>query len=250
MRDLRGEELEEAVELLDVASRLGNERRRVGLRGLERAYFELEPVAKPLDPPEHANRVSLSEALVEQIDVVPDACVDPSARVHELEREIRIPTTRSQALLACDGEQAIDHAILGELGDHEAILGPRTDGNVPRRAAFEAVSGASLRPWNGGAAGCGRLASPRRRHARPARGSRYREPVQRGAPPRSGVPRGGSQADRRLAGRGGARPRDGAGGLAPRRDLPGSGRGNAEAARFGRACRAIAVLGGQGTSPR
>src|SRR3954470_10155441 len=154
MRDLRGEELEEAVELFDIAPRLGNERGGIGLRGLERAHLELKPVAKPFHPPEHAHRVSLSEALVEKIDVVPDARVDPSARVHELEREVRTSTARSQALLACDGEQAVDHAILGELGDHEAILGPRTDGNVPRRAAFEAVSGSSIRTWNGGAVGC------------------------------------------------------------------------------------------------
>ena len=64
-----------------------------------------------------------------------------------------------------------------------------------------------------------------------------------------GVSRRGRQADRRLAGRGRARPRDGAGGLDSRGDVPGPGRGNADAARPGRACRALALLGAARSFP-
>src|SRR4029453_8819593 len=142
MRDLGRKEVEEAVELLDLAPRLGDERGGVGLRGLERPHLELQAVAEPLHPAEHADGVSFAEALVEKVDVVPDAGIDPPARIDELEREIRVSSACSQALLAGDGEEAINHAILGELGDHAAILGPGTDGNLARRAAFEAVSGA------------------------------------------------------------------------------------------------------------
>src|SRR5262245_45708114 len=88
MCDLRGEELEEAVELLDVAPGLGNEACRVGLCVLERAHLELEPVAKALDTAQDSHRVALAEALIEKVDVVPHARVDPAARVDELEREI------------------------------------------------------------------------------------------------------------------------------------------------------------------
>ena len=49
---------------------------------LERAHVELQPVAELLDAAEHAHRVALAEAAVEQLDVLPDARVDraPSGR--------------------------------------------------------------------------------------------------------------------------------------------------------------------------
>ncbi len=96
MRDLAREELEEAVELVGIAPQRGCERRRVGIgRGLECADVDLEPVAKLLDASEDADRVALVEARVQQLDVVPDASVDPSARVHELEREVCRASPRS-----------------------------------------------------------------------------------------------------------------------------------------------------------
>ena len=58
---------------------------------LERADLELQPVAEAVDPAEHAHRVALVEAAVEQVDVAPDARLDPPARVDELEREVRAP---------------------------------------------------------------------------------------------------------------------------------------------------------------
>ena len=102
MGDLGGEEVEEAVELVDVAARLGHELGRVGVRRLERANLELEPIAEALHPAEHPDGVALAEAAVEQLDVVPDARLDAPARVDELEREVRAPRTRAQTLLARD----------------------------------------------------------------------------------------------------------------------------------------------------
>ena len=85
---------------------------------LERAHVELEPVAEPLDAAEHAHRVALAEAPVEQLDVVPDAGVDAPARVDELEREVRRAALRAQLPLRLHGEDALDDAVLGEVGDH------------------------------------------------------------------------------------------------------------------------------------
>jgi hypothetical protein len=118
VRDLAGEELEEAVELVGVAPEA---RRKAGgiraRRGLERADVELQPVAVALDPPEHAHGVAFGETTVEQLDVVPDARVDASAGVDELEDEVRRPGARAEPLLARDGVHALDDAVLGQLGD-------------------------------------------------------------------------------------------------------------------------------------
>ena len=84
---------------------------------LERAHVELQPVAELLDAAEHAHRVALAEARVEQLDVVPDARLDAAARVDELEREVRRAAFRPQALLPRDGVDALDGAVLRELGD-------------------------------------------------------------------------------------------------------------------------------------
>ena len=71
-------------------------------RSLERAHLELEPAAEPLHAPEHAHRVPFLEARVQQLHVVPDARLDPSARVDQLEREIRRAALRPPPLLARD----------------------------------------------------------------------------------------------------------------------------------------------------
>ena len=77
----------------------GREPRGVDVARLERAHVELEPVAEALDAAEHAHRVALAEAPVEQLDVVPDARVDAAARVDELEREVRRAALRPQLRL-------------------------------------------------------------------------------------------------------------------------------------------------------
>ena len=122
MRDLAGEELEEALQLVGVAAHRGRERRGVDVGRLERAHVELQPVAEALDAAEHAHRVALAEAPVEQLDVVPDARVDASGRVDELEREVRRAALRPQLPLGLDGEDALDDAVLGQVGDHAASL--------------------------------------------------------------------------------------------------------------------------------
>jgi uncharacterized protein DUF1015 len=125
MRDLRGEELEEAVELLEITPRLRHERRRIRLGRLERPHLELQPVAEPLHSSQNVYRISFPEALVEQIDVAPDSGVDAPARIDELEREIRAPAAGAKALLAGDRVRAFDDPVLCELRDrHGAILGP------------------------------------------------------------------------------------------------------------------------------
>lgn len=126
VRYLLGEEVEEPVELVEVASPLGHERTGVDLRRLERSNVELQAVAKPLDPPEDADSVALAEALVEELDVVPDARLDAAARVDELEREVRRAALRTQTTLARDREDALDDPIFGELGDR------RRDGHERR----------------------------------------------------------------------------------------------------------------------
>ena len=126
MADLAGEEVEEAVELLRVAAHGRRQLGRIAVRrGLDRAHLHLEPAAEPLHASEHADGVALGEAAVEQLDVVPDARLDPPARVDELEGEIGRAVLRPPALLAADGEHALDGAILRELGNagHAGSLG-------------------------------------------------------------------------------------------------------------------------------
>ena len=136
MRDLAGEEVEEAVELVGVAAHRRGQPGRVRLRRrLDRPHLHLEPAAEPLDASEHADGVALGEAAVEQLDVVPDPRLDPPARVDELEGEIGGAVLRPAALLAPDGVDALDGAVLGELGDAGHAVQSR------------AAHGCTLGPW-------------------------------------------------------------------------------------------------------
>ena len=74
--------------------------RRVGVGRLDGTHLHLKPAVEALDPPEDAHGVALGEAPVEQLDVVPDAPLDPPARVDELDREVRLTVARRQ-LAAC-----------------------------------------------------------------------------------------------------------------------------------------------------
>jgi hypothetical protein len=134
MDELPGEELEEPVQLVDVAPRLGNELAGIGFGGLERAHLELESVTEPLDPAQHAHGVSFPESAVEELDVVPHARLDASARIDELEGEVRASRACAEAALASDRVEPLDDPILGELGDrHAAILGPSAAGSLRLR---------------------------------------------------------------------------------------------------------------------
>jgi hypothetical protein len=118
MRQLAGEEVEEALELAEVAAQGRCERRRVGIGGrLERSHLQLQPVAEPLDTAEHAHGVALGEPAVEQVDVVPDAALDPSTCVDELEREVGRAAACSQPAFPGDRVDTVDDAFLGELRD-------------------------------------------------------------------------------------------------------------------------------------
>ena len=135
MGDLAGEELEEPVELLDVAPGLRDKRRRIGLGGFEGPYLELEAVAEALHPPQHVHRVALAETLVQQVDVAPDSCVDSPAWIDELERQVGAAVAGAKALLAGDRIRAFDHPVLCQLGDrHDAILGPSSAASLAAMA--------------------------------------------------------------------------------------------------------------------
>ena len=125
VREFLGEELEEAVELVEVAAGLRDERSRIRLRRLERAHVELQPVAEALDTREDTDRVSFPEAPVEQLDVVPYARFHSSARVDELEREVRAARPRPQAALTGDGVHRLDDAVLRQLRDRTSGRGRR-----------------------------------------------------------------------------------------------------------------------------
>ena len=117
MRDLAGEEVEEALQLVGIAAERGRQLGRVGALGrLDRPHVELELVAKALHAAEHAHGVSLGEPAVEEIDVVPDAALDAAARVDELEREIVGAAARAQPPFSRDRVRPLDDAVFGQVG--------------------------------------------------------------------------------------------------------------------------------------
>ena len=86
VRDLAGEELEKPLELVGIAAHRRRELGRIEtLRGLERADLQLEAIAEAVDSPQHAHRVALGEAAVQEVDVAPHPAFDPAARVDELD---------------------------------------------------------------------------------------------------------------------------------------------------------------------
>jgi hypothetical protein len=118
MGDLVREEVEKAVELLGVTAKTWSERGGIELRRrLERADVQLEPLAKALHASENADGVALTEAGLEQLHVAPDARLDASARVDQLEREIGRAGLRTAALLSRDRIDTLDDPVLLELRD-------------------------------------------------------------------------------------------------------------------------------------
>src|SRR6185295_15363948 len=85
--------------------------------GLEGAHVDLEPVAELLDSAEHPHRVAFGEAGVEELDVVPNASVDPPTRVDQLEREVWSAALRPHSLFARDRVDPFDDPLLGQLCD-------------------------------------------------------------------------------------------------------------------------------------
>ncbi len=117
MRELRDQELEEAVQLVAVAAQGRRQRRGVDVRCLERAHVELQAVAEALDAAEHPHRVALGKAAVEQLDVVPDARLDAARRVDELECEVRRSRLRPQLALRLHGVDGLDDPVFRKLRD-------------------------------------------------------------------------------------------------------------------------------------
>ena len=137
VRDLRGEEVEEPVELVGVPAEGRCELGGVCvLGGLHGTHLHLQLAAEALDPPEHVHGIALLEAPVEQVDVVPDPGLDAAARVGQLEREIRSTGTCAAPLLLRHRENALDRPILGELGDrgHPPSLWANRVGTLARMA--------------------------------------------------------------------------------------------------------------------
>ena len=118
MGNLCCEELEEAVELVGVATERGGEVGRIGVvHRLDGPDLHLQSPTESLDASQDAHRVALAESLVEQLDVAPDSRLDATARVRELEGEIRRARLGAPPLLLGDREHALDGPVLGELGD-------------------------------------------------------------------------------------------------------------------------------------
>src|SRR4051794_3020008 len=135
MRDLACEELEEAVQLGRVAPHRRRELGRIGLGRLHRAHVELQAVAEALDAPEHAYRISFAEASVEELDVRPDARLDPPARVDELECEVGRAASRPPPFFARDRVDPLHDAVFGKGGDrrHGPSLGLKPDARLGPR---------------------------------------------------------------------------------------------------------------------
>ena len=127
VRDFGREELEEAVELVDVAAQRRGQARRIGVGRLDGADVELEPLTEAGDAAEDPHGVAFREAPVEQLHVVSDPSLDPPGLVDELERKVRGALLRPQPLLARYRIDAFDDAILGKLanGAHSLSLGAR-----------------------------------------------------------------------------------------------------------------------------
>jgi hypothetical protein len=132
--DLTGQELEEPLQLVGIAPQRG---RKLGgveiLRGLETPNLELEPVTEAVDPPEDAHCIPLGESGVEELDVAPDASLDASAGVDELEREVRRTGASAQALLLRDGVHTLDDPVVLELGNGRHASESRARNGRPAR---------------------------------------------------------------------------------------------------------------------
>ena len=122
--DVRGEELDEPLQLVGVAPQGRRERGWIGLRRLERPNLQLQPVAELLYAAEDMHGIALAEPRVEKVDVVPHTPGDAAGRIGELESEIGGPRAGAQLLLLQHRIDPVDDTILGQLCDraHATIL--------------------------------------------------------------------------------------------------------------------------------
>ncbi len=118
--DLAGEVLEEAVELVEVAVRDRQERRRIRLLSTcNRADVDLQLVAEALDASGDPDEIAAIEAPREQIRVLERARLDRARAIAQLERQVRRARTRRQAVLARAGEDGVDVIPGTQAGDRD-----------------------------------------------------------------------------------------------------------------------------------
>ena len=252
MGDLAGQELEEPVELVGVAPQPRRQPRGIGVGRLDRADLELQPVVEALDPAEHAHRVALGEARVEQLDVVPDPPLDATGRVDELQREIRRALPRRPALLPRDGVDALDRAVGSELGDraHALSLGRGRVGTLPAMAVVKPFRALRYDEAGGRPARDARRAALRRHHRTSS--ARSCRPAARHNVVRLTLPDSEEEAARALrrVARGRRPGRGAAGGLGARTGLRRPGRDRAHALRDRRVAEGGAVRDRDGAAAR
>ena len=121
--DLAHEEVDVAVEVLDVAPCTGYELGRVaGIDALDVAHLELDLAGVLAHAAEHAHGVADLEALLEHGDAVPHARTDTPALVGELEIEEWASVAARAPLLARHREGRIHEGARRELA-HERATG-------------------------------------------------------------------------------------------------------------------------------
>ena len=125
--DLADQELEEALEILGVATRAGHVDERVtGSDPLDAADDDLGAAAVLLDRAEHAHGVALVEARVEQWHVVEHHRRDPPGAIAEVERQERRARPRAPAVLADHREGRVDESPRLQVA-HPRLLDRRQD---------------------------------------------------------------------------------------------------------------------------
>jgi hypothetical protein len=125
VHDLAGQEVDEPVQVLDVAARSRHELQRVAVgQPLDAPHHELRAAAVVLGLGQHAHRVALAEALVEHRGVLEHHAPDTARAVGELHAQERAAGARAAALLAQDGERGVHELPGREVADPD-LLGCR-----------------------------------------------------------------------------------------------------------------------------
>ena len=116
--ELIREEVEEPVKLGDVSHGRWNKGCRIGVgRRFDRSQVKLQSRVEALNPAKNPDSVPFRETLVEHLDVAPDARVDSSARVDELESEVRRTRAGRASILSRDRVHAVDEPVGLEVSD-------------------------------------------------------------------------------------------------------------------------------------
>jgi hypothetical protein len=119
VRDVFGEELEKALEVVDVAAGAGRELERIGrdLGLLDGAHDDLRTAAVLLHAAQHANDVANLEAPIKDRGVVEDRGLHAAGLIRQLEREVRRARARAASILANDGKRRVDELAFDKITD-------------------------------------------------------------------------------------------------------------------------------------